>query len=277
MKFSTIHLRLKSANLLPIETILWHRFLFPCLIPIMALLAWFFLTQGQNSESIFPTPQSVWHVTVRLTKNGVLWNNLWVSSLRAIAGFIIGGGIGFFLGVLNGQFKIAEEILNTPIQMIRNVPHLALLPLILIWFGLGETSKIILIALGCFFPIYLNSFYGIRHIDKKLLEMGKVYGLTHRETFQNIIFPGATPSIMVGIRQSLGRMWITLIVAETVAAKSGIGYMATNAREFMQIDIIVLTLIIYAVLGSFSDFAAAKIEKHLLRWHQNYRKILEES
>lgn len=246
----------------------------PWTIPIIALISWFLLTKGQSSQSLFPAPIEVWEAAIRLFKDGSLVENFAISTLRAGAGFIIGGLIGFFLGIINGQFKWAEEILNTPIQMIRNVPHLALLPLILIWFGIGETAKIVLISLGTFFPIYLNAFHGIRYIDKDLLEMGKTYGLTRYELFKDIILPGAMASIMIGIRQSLGRMWTTLIVAETVAAKSGIGYMATNAREFMLMDVIVLSIIAYALLGSVSDFAAGLIERYLLRWHSNYRKAV---
>ena len=168
--------------------------------------------------------------------------------------------------------RLSYKILITPIQMIRNVPHLAMLPLILIWFGIGEAAKIVLISLGTFFPVYLNTFHGIRYVDESLVEMGKTYGLTRLALFKDIIFPGSLPSIMIGIRQSLGRMWLTLIVAETVAAKSGIGFMATNAREFMLMDVIVLSLLIYALLGSLSDLAAGLVERKVLRWHANYRK-----
>ncbi|MBP1763689.1 MAG: binding-protein-dependent transport system inner rane component [Firmicutes bacterium] len=241
-------------------------------IPFIVLIFWYAITLGQSSMSLFPPPGDVGIAVGRLIKDGTLAKNLEISSMRAIMGFVIGGLIGFLLGVVNGQFRLAEAILNTPIQMIRNVPHLAMMPLILIWFGIGETAKIVLISLGTFFPIYLNTFHGIRYVDKSLIEMGKTYGLTRFEVFKDIIFPGALSSIMIGVRQSLGRMWLTLIVAETVAAKSGIGFMATNAREFMLMDVIVLSLLIYAVLGSISDLAAGVIEKRVLRWHPNYRK-----
>lgn len=241
-------------------------------IPILALIAWYGVTLKQNTGSLFPPPGDVVEATVRLLKNGALAKNIEISTLRAAAGFVIGGLIGFILGVVNGQFTIAEKILNTPIQMIRNVPHLAMLPLILIWFGIGEAAKIILISLGTFFPIYLNTFHGIRYVDKSLVEMGKIYGLSRWQLFKDIIFPGAVASIMVGIRQSLGRMWLTLIVAETIAAKSGIGFMAINAREFMLMDVIVLSLIIYALLGSISDWVAGRVERKVLRWHSNFKK-----
>ncbi|HWR40621.1 MAG TPA: ABC transporter permease subunit [Patescibacteria group bacterium] len=241
-------------------------------IPFVALIFWYFMTLGQSSASLFPPPADIVDAVIRLVKDGTLAKNIEISTLRAAAGFVIGGLIGFLLGVVNGQFLLAEKILNTPIQMIRNVPHLAMLPLILIWFGIGETAKVVLISLGTFFPIYLNTFHGIRYVDSTLIEMGKTYGLSRFELFKDIIFPGSLSSIMIGIRQSLGRMWLTLIVAETVAAKSGIGFMATNAREFMLMDVIVLSLIIYALLGSISDFAAGLIEQRVLRWHANFRK-----
>lgn len=241
-------------------------------IPLVVLIVWYGITLGQSNASLFPTPGEVGSAVIRLIKDGTLAENIEISTARAAAGFVIGGLIGFLLGVVNGQFRLAEKILNTPIQMIRNVPHLAMLPLILIWFGIGETAKTVLICLGTFFPIYLNTFHGIRYVDNSLIEMGKTYGLTRFELFKDIIFPGSMASIMIGVRQSLGRMWLTLIVAETVAAKSGIGFMATNAREFMLMDVIVLSLIIYALLGSLSDFAAGLIEKRVLRWHVNYRK-----
>jgi ABC-type nitrate/sulfonate/bicarbonate transport system, permease component len=241
-------------------------------IPIVVLLCWYFATRQQSSASLFPQPGEIGAAVVRLTKSGALASNIGISTARAVAGFAIGGLIGFALGVANGQCRLAERILNTPIQMIRNVPHLAMLPLILIWFGIGETAKIILISLGTFFPIYLNTFHGIRYVDRGLVEMGRIYGLSGWQMFRHITFPGAMASILVGVRQSLGRMWLTLIVAETVAAKSGIGFMAINAREFMLMDVIVLSLIIYALLGSLSDYAAGLVEKRILQWHANFKK-----
>lgn len=151
--------------------------------------------------------------------------------------------------------------------MIRNIPHLSLIPLVIVWFGIGEEAKLFLVSLGVFFPIYLNTFHGIRSVDHSLIEMGRVYGLSRFALYTNIILPGALPSILVGIRYALGIMWLTLIVAETVAADSGIGYMAMNAREFMQMDVIVLSILLYALLGKLSDSIAKLLEKRWLRWN----------
>ena len=118
--------------------------------------------------------------------------------------------------------------------MVRNIPHLALIPLVILWFGIEEEAKLFLVALGVFFPIYANTLHGVRSVDPQLVEMARSYGMTRFELFRRVILPGAVPSIFVGLRYALGVMWLTLIVAETIAAQSGVGYMAMQAREFMR-------------------------------------------
>jgi sulfonate transport system permease protein len=141
-----------------------------------------------------------------------------------------------------------------------------------LWLGIGEEAKIFLVAIGVFFPIYVNTYHGIISVDKSLIEMGKVYGLSKNKLLVRVIFKGALPSVLVGIRYSLGIMWLTLIVAETVAADSGIGYMAMNAREFMQIDIVIVAILLYAILGKVADSLAKLLEIKLLKWNPNYQK-----
>jgi len=157
-------------------------------------------------------------------------------------------------------------------QMIRTIPHLALIPLVILWFGIGESAKVFLVALGVMFPVYINTYSGIQNVDRKLVEMGTVYGLSKWKLFANIILPGALSSILVGIRYALGVMWMSLIVAETIGADSGIGFMATSAREFMQMDIVVLTIVLYAILGKLSDVIAKLFERRFLRWNPVFRK-----
>ena len=251
----------------------WISKIVPWIIPILILLAWIVFTgDGDISSKIFPKPGKVFESFVQLVKSGELLDNIVISTERALSGFIVGGGIGFILGFINGLSRKAENLLDSTIQMIRNIPHLALIPLVILWFGIGQEAKLLLIALGVFFPIYLNTFHGIRSIEPQLIEMGKVYGLKGLPLFKEVILPGSLPSILVGIRQSLGIMWLTLIVAETVAADSGIGYMAMNARELMLMDIIVLSIIVYALLGKISDIIAKILEHRLLRWHPNFKK-----
>ncbi|MEK3901504.1 MULTISPECIES: ABC transporter permease subunit [unclassified Paenibacillus] len=243
----------------------------PWALPILVLILWqIFTTTGFLAGNILPKPVEVGRAAVELLKNGQLLDNVAISTRRAVLGFLAGGAIGFLLGLFNGVWARAELLLDTTIQMIRNVPHLALIPIAILWFGIGEETKLVLVSLGVFFPIYLNTFHGIRSVDPKLVEMGKVYGYRGASLYGHVILPGALPAILVGVRQSLGIMWLTLIVAETVAADSGIGYMAMNAREYMRMDIIVLSILLYALLGKLSDSLAKLLEASWLRWHSNY-------
>jgi sulfonate transport system permease protein len=241
-------------------------------IPILILIIWQFLGQfNLLSTRVLPKPSEVIQAGIHLASTGDLWRSIEVSTYRAFLGFVIGGSIGFVLGLLNGLFPVSERLLDTTLQMIRNIPHLALLPLVILWFGIGEEAKIFLVALGVFFPIYLNTVHGIRTLDPGLLEVGRVYGLRGLQYFWQVIFPGALPSILVGIRYALGIMWLTLIVAETISSDSGIGYLAMNAREFMQMDVVVLSILLYALLGKLSDWLAKLCERRWLRWHPNYQ------
>lgn len=249
-----------------------RRFL-PWLIPVLLLSLWQLLSSTSvMSSSFLPSPVEVIEAAVRLTKRGELQENIWVSTRRALIGFAIGGGIGFLLGVLNGLSKISEELLDTSIQMVRTIPHLALIPLVILWFGIYDEAKIFLVALGVAFPIYLNTFNGIKNIDQRLLEMGRVYQIGRRRMFTEIVVPGAMPSILVGIRYALGIMWMSLIVAETIGSDSGIGYMATTAREFVQMDVVVLSILLYALLGKLSDVVAVLLERRFLRWNPTFAK-----
>jgi len=162
-------------------------------------------------------------------------------------------------------------VLDTTLQMIRNIPPLALIPLVILWFGIDELAKLFLVSIGVFFPIYLNTFHGIRNVDAGLIEMAKSYGLKGFSLYWHVILPGALPSILVGVRFSLGLMWVLLIVAETISAQSGIGYMTMNAREFLQTDIVLVGILVYALLGKLADVLAKSLERFCLSWHPGYQ------
>ncbi|MFC0558876.1 ABC transporter permease subunit [Halalkalibacter alkalisediminis] len=245
----------------------------PWALPISLLVCWqIFSVIGVISNRFLPAPSDIGLATIKLLSNGELFEHIFVSSQRALLGLLIGGAIGFVFGVVNGISKISETLFDSTIQMIRNIPHLSLIPLVILWFGIGEEGKIFLIALGVLFPIYLNTFHGIRSVDPELIEMGKSYGLKNGQLFLQIILPGALSSILVGLRFGLGIMWVTLIVAETISASAGIGYLAMDAREFMQLDIVVLSIILYAALGKLSDWMAKVLEYRFLKWNPNYQK-----
>jgi sulfonate transport system permease protein len=243
------------------------------IVPLAIVLIWQIACEaGLVPARVLPAPSEVALAGWKLSLSGELARNIWVSFWRAAAGFVIGGGIGFAFGLANGLSELSNKLTDTTLQMVRNVPHLALIPLVILWFGIDESAKLFLVALGVFFPIYLNTLHGIRNVDPQLIEMGRIYGMSDRELFRRVIFPGALPSIFVGVRFALGIMWLTLIVAETIAASSGLGYMAMQAREFMQIDVVLLSILIYALLGKLADSASRVLERLTLSWHPAFQK-----
>ena len=245
----------------------------PWLLPVGLLIAWQAATaSGLLSNHVLPTLSAVAVAGFRLARTGELFEHMWVSFARAAVGFGIGGAIGFVLGLLNGTSPTAAKLLDSTVQMIRNIPHLALIPLVILWFGIDEQAKIFLVALGVFFPIYVNTYHGVRTVDSGLIEMARVYGLKRGALFRQVVFPGALPSILVGVRYALGFTWLTLIVAETISASSGIGYMTMNAREFLQTDVVVLGILIYAALGKAADIATVALEHWCLAWHPSFQK-----
>lgn len=245
--------------------------LLPWLIPALIAVAWEISARaGWLSSRVLPEPLSVFASGWRLAQTGELWRDVQASSWRAFAGFAIGGGCGLILGLLTGSSRIAETGLDTTLQMIRNIPLLAMIPLVILWFGIDETAKLFLISFGVFFPVYTNTFHGIRSVDAALIEMGRSYGLSGWALYRDVILPGALPSILVGVRYALGHMWLILIVAETIASQDGIGYMTMNAREFLQTDVVVLGILLYALLGKLADMCARGLERRLLRWNPAY-------
>ena len=245
----------------------------PWIVPLVILLVWqLACVSGFVPARVMPAPTDVALAGWKLLRSGELVQNIWVSFWRASVGFGIGGSIGFAFGLANGLSELSSKLTDTTLQMVRNVPHLALIPLVILWFGIDESAKLFLVALGVFFPIYLNTLHGIRTVDPQLIEMGRIYGMSNGQLFRRVIFPGALPSIFVGVRFALGIMWLTLIVAETIAASSGLGYMAMQAREFMQIDIVVLSILIYALLGKVADSASRVLERLTLSWHPAFQK-----
>ncbi len=226
---------------------------------------------GWISGSLLPSPLEVVAAAARLTRSGELPQNIAVSFLRAMAGLVVGGGIGFALGLANGLSRLSFGVTDATLQMVRNVPHLALIPLVIVWFGIEEEAKLFLVALGVFFPVYVNTLHGVRSVDPQLIEMARSYGFDRGKLFRRVILPGALPSIFVGLRFALGVMWLTLIVAETIAAQSGIGYMAMQARDFMQLDVVVLAILIYALLGKLADETARFLERRTLSWHPAFQ------
>ena len=245
--------------------------LLPWAVPVGLIALWQIASsQGWLSTRVLPAPLEVVKAAWALTESGELWTHVKVSASRALAGLAIGGGLGLLLGLLTGSVRLLETLLDSTIQMVRNIPALALIPLVILWFGIDESAKLFLISVSVFFPIYLNTFHGIRNVDPGLIEMGRTYGLSRWQLYRQVILPGALSSILVGLRFSLGLMWVILIVAETISAQAGIGYLTMNAREFLQTDIVLVGILLYALLGKLADLFAKSLERYWLRWHPGY-------
>jgi sulfonate transport system permease protein len=244
----------------------------PYLVPVGLVLAWQLASSfGLIGNRLMPAPASVAIAGWDKIVSGELAANISVSAARAFSGLLVGGIVGFSLGLANGLSRTSFTLTDTTLQMIRTIPNLALIPLVILWFGIGEEAKLFLTSLGVFFPIYLNTLHGVRTVDPQLIEMGQVYGMRGRTLFRRVILPSALPSIFVGLRFALGIMWLTLIVAETLSANSGIGHMAMEAREFMLTDVVVLALVVYALLGKFADVVVRLLERWTLGWHPAFQ------
>lgn len=240
-------------------------------VPLLILLVW----QGLNSlhvinARLMPAPVTVAESFWQLLVTGQLLGNLAVSLLRVGAGLAIGVALGTAFGLIAGLSRRGEDSVDATLQMIRTLPHLALIPLFILWFGIGETPKVALIALGVLFPVYLNLFAGIRAVDRKVIEAVSTLNLSQAEITWHVILPGALPSFLVGLRYAVGIAWLTLVVAEQVNANSGIGYLVMNARDFLETDVIFVGLIIYALLGLATDQLLRAVEHRALAWRPSF-------
>ena len=229
------------------------------------------LWQGASMAGLLPprtlaAPSTIVMTGWELLLSGQLLWHLLVSLARVLAGLGIGLVVGTLLALASGLSRLGEDMVDAPVQMLRTLPFLALVPLFILWFGIGETPKVALVALGTTFPIYLNLFAGIRGVEPRLAEMGRVFGLDRRGLVRHVILPGALPSALVGLRYSLGVAWLSLVVAEQVNATAGIGYLINDARDFLRTDVILVGLVLYALLGLGADSLVRLLERRLLAW-----------
>ncbi|MDA1592745.1 MULTISPECIES: ABC transporter permease [unclassified Bacillus cereus group] len=241
-------------------------------IPIIILIIWQLAgVFGLVSKTVLPTPLDIFLAFQELIKTGELFGHLSISIFRAAAGFFIGGSLGIILGTIVGFSTRSEQYLDPSVQMLRTVPHLAVAPLFVLWFGFGETSKVLLIADGAFFPLYVNAFLGIRGVDSKLFDVARVLEFSKRKLITKLILPAALPNLLLGARLSLGVAWVSLVVAELMGSTEGIGYMIMDARQFSNTDIVFVGIIIFAFVGKFSDSLVRLLEVKFLRWRDNFK------
>ncbi|WP_419710271.1 ABC transporter permease [Pseudomonas sp. NFX224] len=241
------------------------------LSPIALLLLWELASQaGLIPQRVIAAPSQIGGTLWAMIASGELGKHLLVSLQRALVGLSIGVSIGVVAALISGLSKRGEVILDSPLQMLRTIPSLALVPLFILWFGIGEFTKIALIVTGTTFPVYLNLFAGIRNIDPKLIEAANTLGLSRRELIWHVILPGSLPSFFVGLRYSLGISWLALVFVEQINTTAGIGFLASDARDFMRTDVIVICLLIYSVLGLLIDGLIRTLERFALAWRPTF-------
>jgi sulfonate transport system permease protein len=239
--------------------------------PIVIVLLWQLASElGWLDPQTLAPPSEVLSAGKELLADGELQHHLWVSLGRVVKGLSLGVVAGTVLALLAGLSRWGEDLVDPPVQMMRTVPVLALTPLFILWFGIGEETKYLLIALGTTFPIYLNTFAGIRGIDARLIDAARTLGLSRAQVIRKVILPGALPGFLTGLRYSAGIAWLVLVVGEQINATSGIGYLITQARTAFRTDVIVLCLVIYALLGLTTDAIVRAIERRALAWRVTY-------
>jgi sulfonate transport system permease protein len=237
------------------------------IVPVLIVLLWQAGSSGSWwPPSVLPSPVTVSEAFWALIRNGQLPSNLWVSLRRVLLGASIGVAVGTFLGVASGLWRIVEEAFDSTLQMMRTLPYLVMLPLFVIWFGVDEFPKILIIVIGSSLPMYLNTFAGVRSVDPRLIEMATTFGLRRARLIATVIIPAAMPAILTGLRYSLGISWLSLVVAEQINARSGLGFLISNAESLFVTKVLVVCILVYAALGLTTDVLVRALERRLLAW-----------
>jgi sulfonate transport system permease protein len=239
---------------------------------IVALLALWQLASvlGWLSPQTLPSPLHTIATAGQMLHAGDLGPAMLTSVRRVAVGLAFGIPAGLLLALVSGLFRTGEDLVDSPMQMLRTLPFLGITPLFILWFGIGDTPKIALVVLGVCFPVYINTFVGIRNVDGKLVEVAGTFGVRRLALVGSVIIPGALPNILVGIRIALGTAWLALIVGEQINADGGIGFLMLDAQNNLETDRILVCLVIYALLGLASDYIVRALERLLLTWRQSF-------
>lgn len=243
------------------------------LSPLVLLVLWELGSRaGVIPAHVLTAPSTVARSFWDLMASGELGRNLLVSLARAAVGLAIGLGLGTALALAAGFSRFGEIAIDPLMQLKRTIPVVALTPLFIVWFGIGEAPKVTLIAVATIFPIYLNLFSGVRGVDPRLIEAGRSFGLSNAELIWHVILPGALPAFLVGLRYATGIALVMLVVAEQINAQAGLGHLINDARDFMRTDVIVVCLVVYALLGLLGDLGVRLIERRALAWRPSFVK-----
>ncbi|MEV2214133.1 ABC transporter permease [Streptomyces sp. NPDC050997] len=239
--------------------------------PVGLVLLWLLTSAtGVLPETVLASPVDVVQQAVELTRSGELPDAIAASGRRAAIGFVIGASVALGLSLLAGLFRLGEDVVDSSMGMFRAIPWVGLIPLFIVWFGIEETPKIALVALGVTYPLYFNIYGGIRSTDAQLVEAARMMGLGRLGLITYVILPSALPGALVGLRYALSTAWLALVFAEQINADAGLGYLMSNAQQYFRTDVIVLCLVVYALLGLTCDLAVRILSRRLLSWRANF-------
>jgi sulfonate transport system permease protein len=243
-------------------------FALPVIFPIMILSFWEYAALNRYvSPAIIPAPTKIYASFSTMLHNGVLFRNIRISLVRVISGYALGTLVGVLCGILLGLFRFAERSVILFIGILRPIPMIALVPLFILFFGIGEISKIAVITVGAFWPAFLNTQHGIKNVDWKLLDVAYALRKNRWETLAKIIFPSALPSVFVGAKLGASSAWVCVVAAEMIAASSGIGYMVMFARETSQTAVMYMGILVIGLFGLLIDFCLTRLQRRLLSWN----------
>lgn len=237
-------------------------------LPVILVIVWqCFDWAGKLTAYTMPSLAGIIETTIEYIQNGKLIENIVVSFVRVIEGFLLALAVAFIMGISVSLFKKFDIFTDLIIQIIRPIPPIAWIPLAILWFGIGQGSKIFIIFLGAFFPIFINTVDGVKNIDNRYLELSKVYEVSKLELIKKIIIPGAMPSIMTGIRLGLGNAWVCVVAAEMIGATSGVGFMLSDGRSMSRPDIVILGMLIVGIAGKIMDDLLKILRSKIIRWN----------
>lgn len=271
---SETHAREGRAAPLPTRLRLPGLNLWGLLVPALALAGLeASVAFGLVPARLMPPPSAIVETFRELYEQGLV-THLAVSTARVLAGYALGVALALPIGALVGLNRRTESILDPTFQALRAIPGLAWVPLLLLWLGIDEGPKVTLIAIGSLFPVYLGLIAGIRNVDRKLVEVGEMYGLGPVALVRRIFLPAALPSLFTGLRQGLSLAWMCLVAAELIAATQGIGYLLTDGREVSRPDIVIAAILMLALLGKLSDTLLKRLEERALHWRDSFETRL---